>query len=384
MPRQRVFGGVGQVVPGIANVAEAPGGLRRFFRFSQLAVGEAGGTRNIEDIWATVLRELEDAGVPVEARSRIESMGAKNIINRGDRLPQSVVKLAGGGENVRIIKDTMKAAQSATKGVSTEALEKQVGGFLDLLAKEPSLQNENGRRIIAELRKASPQSIARAGANQTISVLSRRGADPFVVSLYRKALKKTPTVRVPEVIETALKEASEGKLPKVTGVARAALKGEVAGAGGMAAAARKGLGFLGRSKLGALGTGVFAALEIGRARDILGRGERAKKMALQGFQEAGPSSSVEFLRDTVRQQEAIARRKTVMQQFEPDLFNEIIRVLSDTGASKETLTSTERRIGSHAQTGAAARGRDPKDVEFLLDMLFGQLGVERDPRAPGR
>ncbi len=114
---------------GTPNVSEAPGGLRRFFRFSQLAVGEAGGTRKIEDIWATLLKELEDAGVPAEARSRLESLGADQTLTRGARIPESVAKLAGGKENVKIIKETIRAAREATKGVSPAALEKQVGGF---------------------------------------------------------------------------------------------------------------------------------------------------------------------------------------------------------------------------------------------------------------
>lgn len=362
-----------RITPGTANVVEAPGGLRRFFRFSQLAVGEAGATRKIEDIWATVLAELEDSGVPAEARSRIESLGGRTMLGRGARLPESVIKLAGGKENALIIKETLRAAREATKGVSPAALEKQVKSFIDLLAKEANFQTDDGRRIIAELRKASPAAIARVGATQTVSALASRGSDPFVVSMYRKALKKTPTAVLPDSLEATLREASAGKLPKVASTTRKALGIELAGVGKGANVARKAAGFLGKSALGAVGIGVTAALEIGRAKDILGREGRAKKLALTGFAEAGPSSSVEFLRDTVRQQESIARRKATMQQFEPELFDEIIRTLSDTGQSKSTLTSTERRIGSDSRTGAQSRGRDPEDVKFLLDQLFSQM-----------
>lgn len=364
----------GSVVPGVASEVEAPGGLRRFFRFSQLAFGEAGGVRNIEDIWATVLKELRDSGLPDEAISRIESLGADKALGWKTQIPREVVALAGGPANVQAVKETMNVARMATKGVSVEVLESQVERTLNVLAKDPRFREGGGPELIAQLRKVDPRVLAEQGINQPISIMARRGNDPFVVGLYRKALKRSPTATLPPSIEEVFKQAAGGKLPKVTKAARKALAPSVKGAGAGASAVRKGLGFLGRGPLGALGVGAIAAMEVSRASDILGRSGRAKKQALAGFQELGASSSVEFLRDNVRQQEAVARRKTVMQRFEPELFQEVIRILGDTGQSKNTLTSTERRIGTNAQVGAQARGREPEDVEFLLDQLFSQLG----------
>jgi hypothetical protein len=63
-----------------------------------------------------------------------------------------------------------------------------------------------------------------------------------------------------------------------------------------------------------------------------------------------------------------------MQRFEPELFQEVVRILADTGQSTETLTSTERRIGSDPQQGVIRRGRPGKDIQFLLDQLFNQMG----------
>lgn len=377
MPRKKKVKKV--VVPatveiGTPNIVEAPGGLRRFFRFSQLATGQAGGVRNIEDIWATVLQELEDAGVPQEARSRLKDIGARAAFKDTTRLEGAISKLAGGKENVAIIKETLAAGRAATVGFSEAELATQVKSALDLLAKEPAMDSDDGRRIIAELRKAKPSAIAKASVNQTISALSSRGDDPFVVSMYRKVLKKSSTARLPVSIEETLSKVSGGALPKVTTATRTALAGEVAGVGTAASAARKGLGFLGKSALGAAGLAAGVFFEGKRALDILGRGERAKKQAFKGFEELGASSNVGYLRDTVRQQEAVARRKMVMQQFEPELFQDIIRTLNDTGPSRETLTSTERRIGAEARVGGKQQGRSPEDVEFLLDQLFRQMG----------
>lgn len=366
------------VTPGTPNLSEAPGGLRRFFRFSQLAVGEAGAGRKIEDIWATLLRELEDAGVPAEARSRLESLGAKNVLNRGTRLHESVAKLAGNKENVQIIKETVGAARSATRGIPAATLEAEIQSAFKILEKDGTSEVKEIMKELRAAHKANPSLLPRVGANQQLSALASRGDDPFVARMYNKMLKKTPAARLPEGIVETLKQATGGKLPKVAAATRAGLtEAGVKGVSAGASAARTGLGFLGKSALGTAGIGIVAALEIGRAKKIIGREGRAKEAALQGFQEVGASSSVDFLRDTVRQQEALARRKMVMQQFEPDLFHEVIRVLSDTGQSKETLTSSERRIGSDARlpaSGFRRGGREPADVEFLLDQLFAQMG----------
>lgn len=368
-------GSIGKAVPrnvtvGTPNVSEAPGGLRRFFRFSQLAVGEAGTSRKIEDIWATVLQELDDLGVPPEARSRMESLGAKAILGRSG-LPKSVVSAAGSRENVAAIKETIKAAKSATRGLSGKLLETEWGALLKRFADDPRFADTNGKRILAELGAIDPKVVARVGANQTLSALSRRGQDPVITRLFNKAMNRPGSAVLPDGITSVLQDISGGKLPKATAATTRALgKAGVKGFGAGRAAA----GLLGKSALGAAGIGLTAAFEIGRVRDILGREGRAKQLALQGFQGLGPSSSVDFLRDIVGKQEAVARRKVTLQQFEPELFQDVVRILSETGQSNNTLTSTERRIGANEQLGVSRRGRSADDVQFLLDQLFNQMG----------
>lgn len=365
---------------GEANLSEAPGGLRRFFRFSQLAVGDAGTGRKVEDIWATALRELDDLGIPAEARSRIESLGAEKFI-RGDatRVADSVKALAGGKENLAAIKELQALAKAATKGLSGKELEKAIQLAFTTMEKEAV--DEPGRALIRALRDAhakNPKLLSQVGFNQATSALARRPGDTVLGNLYRKVFKAGPSTRMPEGLTEALTQAAEGKLPKVSG----------ATARGLGKAGVKGLGLGGKlaatSTLGIAGAGLFAGFEARRAFKTLGRGARAEKQALEGFAGLGPSSSVEYLRDSVRQQEAIARRRTTLQQFEPALFQDIIRVLSDTGPRTDTLTTTERRIGSASRAGQATGGRSARDVEFLLDQFFGQLGQIRDPKVPGR
>lgn len=372
------------ITAGTPNTAEAPGGLRRFFRFSQLAVGDAGKTRRIEDIWATLLQELNDLGIPPEARSRIESLGAKKILGSGGRLPESVVKLAGNKENVNAIKETVKAASSATKGLRGAPLISQWKKLLKQFAGDPQFQTPEGQRILQELQDVDPKLVARVGSNKTLSALAERGDDPTVVRLFNRVMNRPGSGKLPEGIQETLKAANEGRLPKVAAAEKATLR--QAGAKGLGAG-RKAAGLLGKSTLGTLGIGAVAALEAKRAFGVLGRENKAKQLALQGFQGLGPQTSVDFLRDIVSKQEAIARRKVTMQRFEPDLFQEVVRILADTGQSTNTLTSTERRIGTDSQTGAVNRGRSSEDVQFLLDQLFSQMGngpTGQPPGIPGR
>ena len=375
MPPERYTSGFPRAIKeGTANLAEAPGELRRFFRFSQLAVGEAGTTRNIDDIWATLLKELEDLGVPADAHSRIRTLGPTKVLSgkefaRG--LPASVASIAGGSANTRAIKETVKAARAATKGVSPAALTQQWKELLTLFAKDERFADEAGKRVLAELQGVDPRVVAKVGSNQALSALARRGDDPMITRLFNTIMKRPGLPKLPEGITETLKAVNEGTLPKVSGAVGKEL-GE-AGVKGLGFG-RKVAGLTGRSALGVAGAGLIAGFEIHRAKDILGRKGRARRMALAGFQELGPSSSVDYLRDTVKQQEAIARRKVAMQKFEPDLFQEVVRVLSDIGEGPSTLTSTERRIGSSEEVGAGPRGRSKEEVKFLLDQLFSQMG----------
>jgi hypothetical protein len=335
-----------------------------------LSVGTAGAGRSIDDIWATFLNEMDDMGVGAEARERIESLGAKHLMGKKG-FPKSVTGVIGK-ENLGEAKEALKAARAAIKGAKPEQLMTKWTEMLDDLAKEAEFQTADGRRILKELRAVDPKVVASVGSNQALSVLARRGEDPFILRQFNRLFKREGTAVLPQGMQDLLKQTNAGKLPKVAGSAVKALeKGGLATGAGIG---RKAAGLLGKTAFGAVGMGVIGVLEAHRAVGIMGREGRARKLALQGFEGLGPSSSVDFLRDIVDKQEAVARRKVTMQRFEPELFQEVVRILADTGQSTETLTSTERRIGSDPQQGVLRRGRPGKDIQFLLDQLFNQMG----------
>ncbi|KKK64580.1 hypothetical protein LCGC14_2982760, partial [marine sediment metagenome] len=359
---------------GTSNQAVAPGAFQQIFRYSQLAVGGAGAGRNINDIWATFLDDMTSQGVPQDAIARMESLGGKTVLN-ADGFPKAITA-AMDADTLRTAKESHRLARAAIRGIKDPKLSLSWGELLDDFAKEPEFTNPNGKRILAELRKLDPKTVARVGSNQALSVVARRGEDPFWMRQFNKLFRRQGTAVLPEKMVQMLRETNKGALPQIEkGVVAALAKtGEgVTKAGLTGGLGRGALGVLGKGALGAAGTGLFLGLEANRITNILGRQGRADKLALEGFQELGPSSSADFLRGIVDQQEQVSRRKVVMQRFEPDLFNEVVRILGDTSQQPNSLTSTERRIGSDAQMGVERRGRSGEDVQFLLDQLFTQV-----------
>jgi len=264
-------------------------------------------------------------------------------------------------------------AKAAVSGVKSGKLGVSWSELLDDFAKDPDFADDNGKRILKELRKVDPKVVAKVGSNQALSVVARRGADPFWLRQFNKVFKRENTAVLPEKFTQMLKDTNKGILPEVSkGAQQALAKGGGAGLAG--GAGRKAVGLLGKGAIGAAGTGLFLGIEANRIAGIVGREGRARQQAEAGVAQLGPSSSVDFLRSMVNQQEQVARRKVTMQRFEPELFNEVVRVLADTGQQPNSLTSTERRIGSDAQIGVQRRGRSGEDVQFLLDQLFSQMG----------
>ncbi|KKN68085.1 hypothetical protein LCGC14_0455390 [marine sediment metagenome] len=366
---------VTEVLVGDANQSVAPGAYQQIFRYSQLAVGDAGKTRSINDIWATFLDDMATQGMPRDTIARLESLGGKTVLN-SDGFSKAITA-SMDADTLKAVKESHRLAKAAVRGIKDPKLSLSWGELLDDFAKEPEFADANGKRILAELRKLNPKTVARVGSNQALSVVARRGEDPFWVRQFNKLFKRQGTAALPTKMVQMLKETNKGVLPKVEKGVVAALakaspgvtKGALTGGVG-----RKAVGLLGKGPFGAAGTGLFLGLEAHRIGGILGRKGRADKLALEGFQGLGPSSSVDFLRNVVDQQEQVARRKTTMQRFEPSMFDEVVRILADTSQQPNSLTSTERRIGSDAQMGVQRRGRSGEDVQFLLDQLFTQMG----------
>ncbi len=367
---------VTEVLVGEVNQSVAPGAFQQIFRYSQLAVGEAGAGRSIGDIWATFLDDMATQGMPQDTIARLESIGAKKVFN-ADGFSKAITA-AMDPETLKSIKESHRLAKAAVKGLKDPKLSLGWTELLDDFAEEAEFNTPNGKRILAELRALDPKTVAKVGSNQTLSIFARRGEDPFWTRQFNKLFKRQNTATLPTKMVQMIKETQKGGALPATGkgTLRALAKASpgVTEAGLKGGFGRKAVGLLGKGAIGAAGTGLFLGLEAKRFADILGRKGRAEKLALEGFQSLGPSSSVDFLRNTVDQQEQVARRKVVMQQFEPELFSEVVRILGDTGQQPNTLTSTERRIGSDAQMGVMKQGRSGKDVQFLLDQLFNQMG----------
>ena len=363
--------GAGVVGDPLAGI-EAPGALRRILRFGRIGVSSA-ATRSPTDILLLLVQDLRDQGIPEEAIAKIEDLG-ESFLRKG-AVPQSVASLAGGSGNVAEIKASLGMARQATRGVTAGALEREFNDMISTMRKV-SGSDPNALRAIEEIRKLGPKAVANVGAQATVSAFSRRGADPFSSQLLKRAQGKAPSPILAKGIEDVVKQVGGGKLPPVTGAAGTALtKAGATGVSTLARGARAvGRGIIGSSPLGALALGGLTVASIApRFLERLGRKERGQKAAIRGFGALGPSSSTEFLRDVVQQQESVSRRRITMQQFEPELFQRVLQVLSDQGQAPGGLTSTERRIGT--PVGEAFRGRrSAKDVQFLLDQLMSQMG----------
>jgi hypothetical protein len=143
-------------------------------------------------------------------------------------------------------------------------------------------------------------------------------------------------------------------------------------AGGVAGVVKKGLS---RGTKIAGGVGAVAGILLPQFSvsplTLPGRGGRARELAVKGFSQLGASTSSAALSEIVRQQELASRRQLVMQTYEPDMFNQVLNILANTGAPTAAVTSTERQIGSNVETALPAR-RPDKDVKFLLDQLLAE------------
>ena len=363
--------------PGRVNLPEAPGGYRQLLRYSQLSVGAAGVDRHIGDVWATFIDDMRDLGVPDEAIVRMERLGPDAVLGGSSKRGfNKSITAHMNPEQLEQTKVSLVQARNAVRGVPDKVLGSEMDDLLNLMSKDAKFQTPEGKRILAELKKPGNRALlAKVGANQGMSVLVRRGDDPWWTQKFNQIFKRKNTAVLPAEFQDLVRATAGGKVPAIAATTKAAVK--AAGATGTSlagGAGRKALGMLGKTAGGAVGVGALAFFEGKRLIDIFGREGRAKKLARAGFEGLGPSSNVDFLRQQVSNQEMVARRKVTMQKFEPELFQEVVRHLSQSGQAAPILTDTERRIGSRAQMGAVQRGRSKEDINFMLDEMFNQMG----------
>lgn len=166
-----------------------------------------------------------------------------------------------------------------------------------------------------------------------------------------KAVKKVPVGKLEEMAAAIASKT----VPAAEAVAETAVK------------AGKGIGRI-AGPLG-LGAGFLMPLFSASPVTLAGRHGKAREMAVKGFAALGASSSSEALSAIVNQQETAARRQIVMQTYEPDMFNQVLNILANTGAAPSSITSSERQIGSNVEKAMPSR-RPDKDIHFLLDQLL--------------
>jgi hypothetical protein len=322
---------------------------------------------------------MRDLDVPEEAVQRMERLGAKGVLGGNSKrfFNKSITAHLTDEGQLKQMKLSLVQARNAVRGVPDKTLASAMDDLINVMSKDPQFQTPEGRRILTEIKKPENRKLlAKVGANQGMSVLARRGDDPWWMQKFNQVFKRKNTAVLPDEFQELVKRTAGGKIPAVTKTTKAAMKaGGEAGASLLGGAGRKALGILGKSGGGALGVGTLAFFEGKRFLDILGREGRAAKLARQGFEGLGPSSNVDYLRQQVADQEMIARRKLTMQRYEPELFQEVVRALSDSGRVASELTPTERRIGAQEQMGAVQRGRSKEDIQFLLDEMFNEMGA---------
>lgn len=346
---------------------EAPGILRRLLRFSQLAgTNRKGKTAEILDL---LLKDMKDSGIPQTAIERMEQMGDKLLKFKGSKgVPKSISALAGSAENSKLIEASLSAARAAHEGFKPTDLK---GAFDSLL--NGLRESGESEDLIAQIRKIGPDRLSKVGAVQATSALARRGKDPFVTTLFNKVIKKAPTPQVGQALTDALKQVGEGAIPKVAAGTEAALaEAGVAGGSTLAKLGRGAARTLGEGPVGFGLSTVLPAFMIGKSLyNSSGKTARAKEMAIKGFQQLGGNSSANVMAELVKQQEMAARRKIVLQSFEPDMFHQTLNALADTGQGQPSLTDTERRIGANQEQALPTR-RSDTDIKFLLDQLVSE------------
>ena len=364
--------------PGKINLPDAPGGYRQLLRYSQLSIGTAGVDRNISDVWATFLDDMKDLGVPDPAIERMRRLGPDKVLGGGSKrgFNKSITALLDEPQ-LKQMRLSLVQARNAVRGVPDTVLSSEMDQLINIMSKDPQFQTPEGRRILAEIKKPENRKLlAKVGANQGMSVLSRRGDDPWWTQKFNQLFKRKNTAVLPDEFQDLVKRAGKGTiaapLTKATKSAMAA--GGAAGTSLLGGAGRKALGMLGKTAGGALGIGALAYFEGSRMIDILGRPARAEKMARTGYEGLGGNTSVGYLRKQIADQELVARRKLTMQKYEPEMWHEMIRTLSQSGQRQPTLTQTERRIGARKEMGAAQTGRSKEEMTFLLDQMFNQMG----------
>lgn len=364
-------------VPEASKVAEAipdikaPASLRRLLRFGNLGLAGASGRSRL-DIFNLLVTELRDMGVPEEAVALIEAQGPSFLSK--SRVKTSIIKAAGGATNANVIKDTMRMARAASIMKSPAGQVKEFDELLKLMG-DVAGEDLPSKEVLRELKGVGAKRMSTIGMGTAVSVLESRGSDPGVVQVYKKIAQKAPTPTIAASITEAVAEASGGTLPGVTAGARksltqAGVKGVSKGVSLLRTASRA----FGGS---ALGLGINAAIlgvaTIPGAVSRLGRGDRSVAQAKEGFAQLGASSNIEFLKEQVEKQEALSRRRIVMQKYEPEMFSQVIRILAQGQETSSSLTVSESRIGS--PVGDQFKGRKSvKNVQFLLDQLLSQAG----------
>ena len=292
------------------------------------AIATSGGSR--DDAFAAFLQIMQDSGVGQSAIDEAKALGPKLL--KKSSLPRSIKALAGGLEASQTADQVFQAARGTAGGIPDHIITTEW---------KRAIQKMRGtNKALAErLKVVDPEMVIRAVRGGSFS-----GGPP------------------PATPATALAaRGGGGPLAKVAGAAGGAAKA-------LPGAAKRGVGRL----VGGVAAGAGLDLLFRGVAGLPFREGHARNKAVEGFAAMGKASSAAALSAIVRQQELAARRKMVLQNFEPELFNQMLTALAMNDRAPSAVTATERQIGGSYEEQLPARKSD-KDVKFLLDQLMNEL-----------
>jgi hypothetical protein len=339
--------------------------LKRHLRWEKTIVSDP-KAREITTVHRTLMKFLKDQGASPAALNRIRKLGPELL--RETRLPKAVLGAALTVGERDILVDTFEQARTAYHGLRPKALKE---GYTALLRE---LKNADvPPEIIAELRKASPQTLLGPRPSEVLQVLASRGKDGRLAQVWNRLRGKGPTPQVPaNVLETVAAESGP-----VSKVAKAAATGVLAAKGvrGFSGAARtfRGVGG-GWGLAGIAGGALMSAQSIYNM--AYGNQARAEETALQGAPIGGPGvRSIDLLTKMLEDRDALARRKVVATTREPELTQQVIQAMMGERPTPSPLTKSEMRVGTGAGKGVLP-GKQEKDIMEMVETLLSQMGSQ--------
>lgn len=339
--------------------------LRKAFRWGEF-VRQPKSDRTTKAALKLVLETMKLEGMPPEAIAEVQKIGT-SIFGKGS--PSKSLSKLLDPEHMDSFEQTLGLARAAGKGYDDKAHKKVLKSLLSQLQKDGV-----DPQILGEIKKVGVKGLAAAGPARIVQALGERGPDPMIASLVYKASGKAPTPQLAEVFKNVATE----EVPALQGAA-----GRAAGKATTKALSEAGTrGFTTGSKtlraaklVPKLGTalGIIGGITSAKqAYDLLvGNDKMARAAAMSPVTATNqPLAPMDMIRQILGEKEAIARRKVVMNQYEPELTQQVLRSLAGSPAPS-SLGSSEFALGTVPQKEGM---KSTADVSKLLDALLAEMG----------